>query len=86
MKDEVSHQTDSAFVLHEQRVRRDCGCSAAVLNPADSPSEQRRIEKQLEDIGLCCSPGSGCTTFQHFHICSQKNIMKTSVFYFGLNI
>lgn len=63
MKDEVSHQIHSAFVLRERRVRRDCGCSAAVLNPADSPYVQRRIAKRGEDAGLCCSPGSLRPTF-----------------------
>lgn len=53
MKDEVSHQPYSAFAMYEQCMRWDCGCSAAVLNPADSPFEQRRIEKQFEDTGFC---------------------------------
>lgn len=85
MKDEVSHQPYSAFAVYEQRVRRDCGCSAAVLNPADSPFEQRRIEEKFEEAGLGCSPGSCCTTFLHSQI-SQKYIMKTSVFSIGLNV
>lgn len=66
MKDEVSHQPYSAFAIYEQYVRHDCGCSAAVLNPADSPFEEGRIEKQFEEAGLCGSMGSCCTTFLHF--------------------
>lgn len=76
MKDEVSHQPYSAFAVYEQHVRRDCGCSAAVLNPADSPFEQRRIERQFEEAGLCRSPGSCSTTSLHFLICSVKYALK----------
>lgn len=82
---EVSHQPYSAFAVYEQCMRWDCGCSAAALNPADSPFEQKRIEKQFEDAGLCCSPGSCCTTFLHFQIYPQEHIMRTSVSYIGLN-
>lgn len=86
MKDEECHQTYSAFAVYEQCVTLDWGCSAALLNPADIPLEQRRIERQFEDAGSCCSPGSCFTTFQHFHIYSQKHVIQTSVFYICLNV
>ncbi len=37
MKDEASHQPYFAFAVFVKCERRDCGCRAAVLNPADSP-------------------------------------------------
>lgn len=67
MKDEVSHQPYSAFAVCEQCVSWDCSCSAAVLNPTDSPFEQKR--EQFEDAGYCCSPGNVHAKTSDFYIC-----------------